>query len=68
MIPCEIFSINVCICIDDPKMSLTISRELQSVHFIAVVLLPPRFGLGNGTPPRDLIPISAIVLPQKSIL
>ena len=68
MTPCGIFAINVHICTDDPKISLTISRELQSVHFIAAVLLPPRFGLGDGTHPRDLIPISAIVLPRKSIL
>lgn len=40
----------------------------QSVCFIAEVLLPPRFGLGDGTLPRDLIPISAIVLPLKNFL
>lgn len=66
--PFKIMPINIHICTDDPEMSSTISRESQSVYFIAAVLLPPRFGLGDGTNPRDLIPVSAIVFPFKSIL
>lgn len=68
MTPFKIVTINIHICTDDPEMSLTISRELQSLYFIAVVLLSPRVGLGDGTHPRDLIPISAIVLPLKNLL
>lgn len=39
MTPFRIVTINIHICTDDPEMSLTISRELQSLYFIAAVLL-----------------------------
>lgn len=66
--PFKIVTINIHICTDDSEISMAISRELQSIFFIAIALLSPGFGFGDGTHPRDLIPISAIVLPLQNVL